>query len=113
MIGLAVEPKSQADQAKISTALHKIEEEDPTFNVHRDAQTHEMVMHGMSELHLQIIQERLHNRDKVDVITHQPKIPYRETVNGAAEGSYRHKKQSGGSGQFAEVHLAFSPVPRR
>ena len=65
----------------------------------------------MSELHLQIVQDRLHKRDKVDVITHPPKIPYRETVNGSAEGSYRHKKQSGGSGQFAEVHFRISPVP--
>lgn len=111
MIGLAVEPKSRADQAKISSALHKIEEEDPTFRVHREEQTHEMVMEGMSELHLQLIQNRLHQREKVDVITHQPRIPYRETVQGTAEGSYRHKKQSGGSGQFAEVHLRVSPCP--
>ncbi len=112
MIGLAVEPKSQADQAKISSALQKIEEEDPTFVVRREAQTHEMVINGMSELHLQLIQKRLHHRDKVDVITHQPKIPYRETVSGSAEGSYRHKKQSGGSGQFAEVHFRVSPCPQ-
>ncbi|MFO0919053.1 MAG: elongation factor G [Planctomycetaceae bacterium] len=112
MIGLAVEPKSRADQQKISGALHKIEEEDPTFHVTRDAQTHEMVMHGMSELHLQVLRERLHKRDKVEVVTHQPKIPYRETVTNNAEGSYRHKKQSGGSGQFAEVHCRIYPLPR-
>ncbi len=112
MIGLAVEPKTQADQSKISSALHKIEEEDPCFHVHREEQTHEMVMHGMSELHLQLIQNRLHNREKVDIVTHQPKVPYRETVNGTAEGSYRHKKQSGGSGQFAEVHFRVSPCPQ-
>lgn len=111
MIALAVEPKTQADQAKISSALHKIEEEDPCFYVTREEQTHEMVMHGMSELHLQLIQNRLHKREKVDVITHKPKVPYRETVNGHAEGSYRHKKQSGGSGQFAEVHLRVSQCP--
>jgi elongation factor G len=111
MVGLAVEPKSQADQAKISSALHKIEEEDPTFKVHREEQTHEMVIEGMSELHLQLIQNRLHHREKVDVVTHQPRIPYRETVSSSAEGSYRHKKQSGGSGQFAEVHLRVSSCP--
>jgi elongation factor G len=66
----------------------------------------------MSELHLQIMQDRLFKRDKVEVVTHQPKIPYRETVNGSAEGHYRHKKQSGGSGQFAEVHFRIAPVPR-
>jgi len=111
MIALAVEPKTQADQAKISTALHKIEEEDPCFYVHREEQTHEMVMHGMSELHLQLIKERLHNREKVDIVTHPPRIAYRETVRGDAEGSYRHKKQSGGSGQFAEVHMRVSHCP--
>lgn len=112
MIGLAVEPKSRSDQQKISGALHKIEEEDPTFRITRDPQTHEMVMRGMSDLHLQIVQERLHKRDKVDVVVHTPKVPYRETCAGHAEGSYRHKKQSGGSGQFAEVHLRVYALPR-
>lgn len=110
MIGLAVEPRSRTDQQKISGALHKIEEEDPTFHVIRDLQTHEMVMQGMSELHLQVVQERLHRREKVDVVTHAPRIPYRETILEAAEGSYRHKKQTGGSGQFAEVHLRVYPL---
>ncbi len=110
MIGLAVEPKSRADQQKISGALHKIEEEDPTFRVQRDPQTHEMVMRGMSELHLQVVQDRLHRREKVDIVTHLPKVPYRETILTTAEGSYRHKKQSGGSGQFAEVHLRVYPL---
>ncbi len=111
MIGLAVEPKSRADQQKISGALHKIEEEDPTFRLTRDPQTHELVMRGMSDLHLQIVQERLRKRDKVDIVTHIPKVPYRETCAGNAEGSYRHKKQSGGSGQFAEVHLRVYALP--
>jgi elongation factor G len=111
MVGLAVEPKSAADQQKISGALQKIVDEDATFRLTRDPQTKEMVMHGMSELHLKIVQQRLHNRDKVDVNTHQPKIPYRETVSGESEGHYRHKKQSGGSGQFAEVHFKISALP--
>jgi elongation factor G len=111
MVGLAVEPKSQADQSKISGALQKIVEEDPTFQITRDQQTKEMVVHGMSELHLLIIQNRLHARDKVEIITHQPKIPYREAVTGSAEGHYRHKKQSGGSGQFGEVHFKISACP--
>ena len=112
MISVAVEPKSRSDQQKISGALHKIEEEDPTFRITRDPQTHELVMRGMSDLHLQIVQERLHKRDKVDVVTHAPKVPYRETISGRAEGSYRHKKQSGGSGQFAEVHLRVYALPQ-
>lgn len=112
MIGLAVEPKSRNDQQKISGALHKIEEEDPTFHVTRESQTHEMVMQGMSELHLKIVKERMEKRDKVGLVTHAPKIPYRETVTTASDGSYRHKKQSGGAGQFAEVHLKVSPLPQ-
>jgi elongation factor G len=112
MIGLAVEPASQADQAKISGALQKIEEEDATFIVRREKQTKEMVMNGMSELHLQLVQHRLSHREKVTVLTHQPKVPYRETVSGHAEGHYRHKKQTGGSGQFAEVHFRVSHCPQ-
>ena len=111
MIGLAVEPKSRGDQQKISGALQKIAEEDQTFALTRDPQTKEMVMNGMSELHLQLVRARLQHRDKVEIITHQPKIPYRETCSNKAEGHYRHKKQSGGSGQFAEVHLRISPLP--
>ncbi|MFQ5732440.1 MAG: elongation factor G [Planctomycetaceae bacterium] len=112
MIGLAVEPKSQADQQKISGALAKLVDEDATFQVRRDPQTKEMVINGMSELHLLIMRDRMLKRDKVDVETRQPKVPYRETVNGSAEGSYRHKKQSGGSGQFGEVHFRISACPQ-
>lgn len=111
MVGLAVSPKSRGDEAKLSTALHKIVEEDPAIRLDRDAQTKELVMNGMSELHLQIIQERLKGRDKVEVDTREPKIPYRETIQGRAEGSYRHKKQTGGRGQFGEVHIRMVPFP--
>ena len=111
MVGLAVTPKSRADQTKLSGALHKLVEEDPTFHRDLDMQTKETVITGMSELHLQIIQERLKRRDKVEVDTKPPKIPYRETIQANAAGSYRHKKQSGGSGQFAEVHIRMFPLP--
>ena len=111
MVGLAVTPKSRGDEGKLSTALHKLVEEDPTLRLDRDSQTQELVMTGMSELHLQVIRERLKRRDKVEVDTHEPKIPYRETVQTTAEGSYRHKKQSGGRGQFGEVHIRMYPFP--
>ena len=111
MVGLAVTPKSRGDEGKLSGALHKIVEEDGTIQLHRDAQTHELVMNGMSELHLQIVRERLKRRDKVEVDTKEPKIPYRETLQTTAEGSYRHKKQSGGRGQFGEVHIRMFPLP--
>ena len=112
MVGLAVTPKSRSDQTKLSGALQKIMEEDPTFRRELDTQTKETVVTGMSELHLQIIQERLKRREKVEVDTKLPKIPYRETIQANAEGSYRHKKQSGGSGQFAEVHIRMFPLPK-
>ena len=112
MVGLAVSPKSRGDETKLSGALGKVVEEDPTFHLDRDAQTKEMVMTGMSELHLTLIQERLHRRDKVEVETKEPKIPYRETIQINAEGSYRHKKQTGGRGQFGEVHIRMYPLPR-
>lgn len=111
MVGLAVTPKTRGDEGKLSGALHKIVEEDSTVQLHRDLQTHELVMNGMSELHLQMIRERLKRRDKVEVDTKEPKIPYRETVQANAEGSYRHRKQSGGRGQFGEVHIRVFPVP--
>jgi elongation factor G len=111
MVGLAVSPKSRGDEAKLSGSLAKIVEEDPTFRLDRDPQTKETVATGMSELHLQIIQERLKRRDKVEVVTKEPKIPYRETIQANAEGSYRHKKQTGGRGQFGEVHIRMFPLP--
>jgi elongation factor G len=111
MVGLAVTPKSRGDEGKLSGALHKILEEDSTVHLHHDPQTKEMVIDGMSELHLQIIRERLKRRDHVEVEAKQPKIPYRETIQATAEGSYRHKKQSGGRGQFGEVHIRMFPLP--
>ncbi|MFO0817440.1 MAG: elongation factor G [Pirellulales bacterium] len=112
MVGLAVMPKSRNDETKLSGAMHKVAEEDPTFKVDRDPQTHEMVVMGMSELHLAIIRERLHRREKLDIETKPPKIPFRETIQTLAEGSYRHKKQTGGRGQFGEVHIRMLPLPR-
>ncbi|MBN2474065.1 MAG: elongation factor G [Pirellulales bacterium] len=112
MVGLAVTPKSRSDQTKLSGSLQKIVDEDSTFRRELDSQTKETVVTGMSELHLQIVQERLKRRDKVEVDTKLPKIPYRETIQANAEGSYRHRKQSGGSGQFAEVHIRMFPLPK-
>jgi elongation factor G len=111
MVGLAVAPKTRGDETKLSSALHKITEEDKTVHLQHDQETKEMVLTGMSELHLLLLRERLKRRDKVEVETHEPKIPYRETIQNDAEGSYRHKKQSGGSGQFGEVHIRMYPFP--
>jgi elongation factor G len=112
MFGLAVEPKSRGDEQKISGGLQKIADEDPTFHVTRDSQTKEMVMTGMSQLHLDVVQHRLKRRYDLEVVTKEPKIPYRETVTMNSEASHRHKKQTGGRGQFGEVHLRVYPLPR-
>ncbi|CAN5364023.1 elongation factor G [soil metagenome] len=110
MFGLAVEPKNRGDEQKISTGLHKIAEEDPTVKITHDMQTHELVISGVSQLHLEIIQERLKHRFDVDIVTHEPKVPYRETIQAESSGEYKHRKQSGGRGQFAEVHLRVYPL---
>lgn len=105
MVPRAVEPKTREDEPKISAGLAKIADEDPTFTYRRDTQTHELVIQGMSDLHLDVIQSRLKTRYKLDINTHVPHVPYLETISGEAEASHRHKKQTGGRGQFAEVHL--------
>ncbi len=112
MVGVAIRPKSRNDEAKLSAALQKLVEEDPTIRVEHDEETHELVLRGMSELHLALVQEKLARRDHLEIETYQPRIPYRESIQYDAEGSYRHKKQSGGRGQFAEVHLRVRPLPQ-
>ncbi len=111
MYGLAVTPKARGDEQKISTLLTKLAEEDPTFKWHTDRQTHEVVINGLGELHLRLILERLSNRG-LHVDTKPPKIAYRETILANAEGHHRHKKQTGGAGQFGEVFLKVEPLER-
>ena len=110
MYSLAVTPKSRADEQKISQALTKLAEEDPTFRVTRDSQTHETVVSGIGDLHLRIILTKMKERFDLEVETKPPKIPYRETITGKAEGHHRHKKQTGGAGQFGEVYLRVEPL---
>jgi elongation factor G len=110
MYGLAVTPKARGDEQKISQQLSKLAEEDPTFKYYTDRQTHEMVVQGLGELHLRLILEKLKNRG-LHVDTKPPKIAYRETIMQPAEGHHRHKKQTGGAGQFGEVFLRVEPLP--
>jgi len=105
MYSLALEPATRGDEQKISSALDKLCEEDPCFKIRRDQQTKELVASGLGELHLRVMLEKMKNRSKLSVNTKEPKIPYRETITAKAEGHYRHKKQSGGAGQFGEVYL--------
>jgi elongation factor G len=108
----AMEPKTRGDEDKISTALHRLQEEDPVIKVSRDAQTHEMLLSGMGQLHVEVLVARLRKRYKVEVNLKKPKIPYRETIKTAAEGHGRHKKQTGGHGQFGDCKIRMKPLPR-
>jgi len=112
MFSLAIEPAARGDEQKIGTAIEKLSEEDPCFKTTRDAQTKELVVSGLGDLHLRIMLKKMENRFKLSVKTKEPKIPYRETITKKAEGHYRHKKQTGGAGQFGEVYLRVEPAER-
>jgi elongation factor G len=112
MVSLAVEPKSQGAEQKLSGSLAKLAEEDPTFKVSRDSQTGELVVTGVSNLHLDIMLHRLKRRFDVDVNTHEPKIPYKETVTARSNAQYKHKKQTGGRGQYGDVYIKLEPMAR-
>jgi len=109
MVARAIVPHSRGDEQKIGIALHKLEAEDVTLAVVHDALTHELVLHGMSELHLSIVESRLQRRYGVEVDVSLPRIAYRETITQATEAHCRHKKQSGGRGQFGECTLRLEP----
>ncbi len=112
MYGLAVKAKSRGDEQKISDALHKLAEEDPSLLVEHHASLNETVLRGLGELHLRLVLEKLQHQYHVEVDTYPPRIAYRETITTSAEGHHRHKKQSGGAGQFGEVYLRIEPLAR-
>ncbi len=112
LITLAVQPKSKGDEGKISTGFHALHEEDPTFIQRFDPEIKQSIIAGQGELHLAIIVKRLKQKFGVEVNLKDPKIPYRETIRGKADAKYRHKKQSGGAGQFAEVWMRVEPRAR-
>ncbi len=108
----AIEPRTRGDDDKISTALHRIMEEDPVLRLSRDALTHEILLSGVGQLHVEVVVGKLRKRYKVEVNLRKPKIPYLETIKGAAEGHGRHKKQSGGHGQFGDCKIRMRPLAR-
>jgi elongation factor G len=110
VIEIAVEPKSKADQEKLGVGLNKLAAEDPSFRVTTDEESGQTIMAGMGELHLDILVDRLRREFKVEANIGQPQVAYRETLGRTAEITYTHKKQSGGSGQFAEVKMIFEPL---
>jgi elongation factor G len=111
-IAFAIEPKSRADEDKISSALHKILEEDPSLHFDRDPQTKEFILSGSGQLHIETVVAKLANRFHVEVTLHPPKVPYKETITQQVEVQGRHKKQSGGRGQFGDCKCIFEPLER-
>jgi len=112
MFGLAIESKTRGQEQKLASALEKIAEEDPCFRVEHNQELNETVIRGLGEMHLRILLERMQQRFGVEVETRPPRIAYRETITRPAEGHYRHKKQTGGAGQFGEVFLRVRPLAR-
>ncbi len=112
MHGIAVETKKKGDEQRLFEVLHKLEMEDPCFKLERHATTNETVIRGLGELHMRVKLDKMMQQYKMELSVKPPKIPYRETVTRVAEGHCRHKKQTGGAGQFGEVFLRVEPLPR-
>ena len=111
-ITFAIEPKSRADEDKLSNGIHKLMEEDPMLRFFRDPQTKEFLIAGTGQQHIEVIVSKLKKRYHTEVILKAPKVPYRETIRGKAEAHGRHKKQSGGHGQFGDCKIKMEPLPR-
>jgi elongation factor G len=108
----AIEPKSRSDEDKLAPALHKLMEEDQMVRFYRDAQTNEFLVAGSGQTHIEAIVSKLKNRYHTEVMLKAPKVPYRETIRGHAEAQGRHKKQTGGHGQFGDCWIRMEPLPR-
>jgi len=112
MISYAIEPKTRGDEEKVSTALQRMLEEDPTLKFHRDAETKDMILAGMGQVHLEVTLEKLKRKFGVDVLMKTPKIPYRETIRASSSAQGRYKKQSGGRGQYGDCWIKIEPLAR-
>lgn len=112
VISYAIEPKSRGDEEKISTSMHRLQEEDPSIAYHRDAQTKELLLAGQGQLHIEVTVAKLKRRFGVEVLLKPPRIPYRETITAPVEAHGRHKKQTGGHGQFGDCKVRFEPLER-
>ena len=112
LLAMALEPKTKGDEDKLSTAISKVQEDDPTFRVERSAETHETVMYGMGETHLDTMVERMKRKFGVDIVSHPARVPYKETIKGKVKAQGRYVKQSGGHGQFGVCWIEVEPLPR-
>jgi elongation factor G len=111
-MSFAVTAHTQGDDDKVVSSLRRFQEEDPSLDVHRDDQTGDLIVAGLSQMHVEVIVERMRRRFGVEVDLHPPHIPYRETITGSAEAEGKHKKQTGGRGQFGDCWLRVEPLPR-
>jgi elongation factor G len=110
VMAFAVEPKSRGDEDKVLSSLRRLQEEDPTIDLHRDQQTGEQIVAGLSQVHVEVIVDRLRSRFGVEVTLKPPRVPYQETIRASATAHGRHKKQSGGRGQFGDCHIEIEPL---
>ncbi|MFW6131320.1 MAG: hypothetical protein ACOC5F_01845 [Candidatus Aminicenantaceae bacterium] len=111
-MSFAIEPRTRADEDKISQAVHRISDEDPTAKIERDSETKELIISGNGQLHVEIITNRLKKRFNVDVVLKPPKISYKETIKGKSDVQGKYKKQTGGRGQYGDVNIKMEPLPR-
>ena len=110
-MAFAIEPKAKGDEDKVFTALRRLHEEDPTIDLHRDQQTGEQIVAGLSQIHVEVIVDRMQEPLRGRGELKPPRVPYQETIRGAAKAHGRHKKQSGGRGQFGDCHIEIEPLP--
>jgi elongation factor G len=110
VMAFAIEPKTKGDEDKVFTSLRRLQEEDPTIDLHRDAQTGQQIVAGLSQIHVEVIVDRLKSRFGAEVTLKPPRVPYQETIRGGAKAHGRHKKQSGGRGQFGDCHIEIEPL---
>ena len=111
VMAFAMEPHTKGDEDKVFTALRRLQEEDPTIDLHRDPQTGEQIVAGLSQVHVEVVVDRLRSRFGAEVDLKPPRVPYRETIRSAAKAHGRHKKQTGGRGQFGDCHIEVEPLP--
>jgi elongation factor G len=111
VMAFAIQPKRRGEEEKVFTSLRRLREEDPTIDLHRDPQTGEQIVAGLSQVHVEVVVDRLRDRFGVEVSLQPPRVPYQETIRGSASAHGRHKKQSGGRGQFGDCHIEIEPLP--
>ena len=110
VVAFAIEARSKGDEDKVHASLRRLQEEDPSLDVHRDEETGEMIVGGLSQMHVETVLERMHRRFGVEVDLKPPRVPYRETIRKPARAHGRHKKQTGGRGQFGDCHIEIEPM---